>query len=119
MEQEKKPGLAGLELLFLAAAVSVLAVVTALAFWFAVPLSVSPPQKACSSVPLIEAVRVDLNTASVEALCTLPGVGEKKACAIVELRLRNGAFRQLSDLLAIPGITQDLLDSWQGLVTLS
>ena len=48
--------------------------------------------------------RVALNRAGVGELMRLPGVGAKRAAAIVELRQRLGRFRQLNDLLRIKGI---------------
>ena len=47
---------------------------------------------------------VDLNTATVEQLDALPGVGPSIAGAIVEHRARNGRFRSVDDLLDVPGI---------------
>lgn len=49
----------------------------ALVFWFAVPLKGHTGQTA-KPEPMIQAARVDLNTAGLDALCTLPGIGEKK-----------------------------------------
>lgn len=85
----------------------------ALAVGFAVPLE-GPAAAAGASVPLAQAAVVDLNTAGLQALCTLPGVGEKRAQAILDLRSQLGAFRQMSDLLVIPGITPRLLEQWEG-----
>ena len=47
---------------------------------------------------------VDLNTADVAALDSLPGVGPATARAIIEERARRGGFRSTRDLLRIPGI---------------
>ena len=48
--------------------------------------------------------RVILNLAGALELQRLPGVGAKRAAAIVELRRRLGRFRRPSDLLRIKGI---------------
>ncbi len=48
--------------------------------------------------------RIVLNVATAEELDRLPGVGRKRAEAIVALRTRLGKFRRLSDLLRIRGI---------------
>jgi len=48
--------------------------------------------------------RVILNRAGLVELQRLPGVGAKRAAAIVELRQRLGRFRRPSDLLRIKGI---------------
>ena len=58
--------------------------------------------------------RVNINTASVEELQTLFGIGEGKANAIVEYRQQNGLFAREEDLLLVPGIgpktLEDLLE---------
>lgn len=47
---------------------------------------------------------VNLNTATVEQLLTLPGIGPSKAQAIVETRQKIGGFKKLEDLLRVKGI---------------
>ena len=48
--------------------------------------------------------RIILNLATVDDLVRLPGIGRKRAKAIVALRQRLGKFRRLRDLLRIRGI---------------
>ena len=48
--------------------------------------------------------RLDLNRASAKELEMLPGIGEKRALAIIETRARLGGFEALEDLLDVPGI---------------
>ena len=47
---------------------------------------------------------IDINTASVEELDTLPGIGPKTAQAIVEYRETQGKFTSAEDLLQVRGI---------------
>lgn len=47
---------------------------------------------------------IDLNTADLAALDSLPGVGPATARAILEERARRGGFRSIRDLLRVPGI---------------
>jgi competence protein ComEA len=47
---------------------------------------------------------VDLNTATLADLDTLPGVGPSTAEKIIEFRTRVGRFRNVSQLLEVPGI---------------
>ena len=47
---------------------------------------------------------VDLNTADLASLDSLPGVGPATARAILEERARRGGFRSTRDLLRVPGI---------------
>jgi competence protein ComEA len=48
--------------------------------------------------------KVILNQASAEDLRHLPGVGPKRADAIMSLRARLGRFKQINDLLRVKGI---------------
>ena len=47
---------------------------------------------------------VNVNTASVEELQVLPGVGESRARAIVELRKQRGGLKSLDDLRDVKGL---------------
>ncbi len=47
---------------------------------------------------------VDLNTADLPTLQTLPGIGHSRAEAIVLQRLRHGPLRQLEELDRVDGI---------------
>lgn len=49
-------------------------------------------------------VLVNINLATVSELMTVPGIGKKKAQAIVAYRDTNGSFNSLDDLLNIEGI---------------
>ena len=50
------------------------------------------------------ASRVNINTASVDQLTALPGVGPKLAARIVEHRQKSGAFKTTQELLNVRGI---------------
>ena len=47
---------------------------------------------------------IDLNTADLAALDSLPGIGPATARAILEERASRGGFRSTRDLLRVPGI---------------
>jgi competence protein ComEA len=49
---------------------------------------------------------LNLNTATVRELQTLPGVGPALAKKIVEFRTKKGGFKRIEDLLAVPGISE-------------
>ncbi len=57
-----------------------------------------------SSSGMTEDGKVILNLASVADLRHLPGVGQKRADAILALRTRLGHFKQVNDLLRVKGI---------------
>jgi len=54
--------------------------------------------------------RLDLNTASAEELELLPGIGPKKAEAVLAWRDTNGRFSRVEDLLEIKGIGERTLE---------
>ena len=53
---------------------------------------------------------VDINTAGLEELMSLPGVGEKRAQAILDYRAEHGPFRYVEDLIRVEGIGEGLLE---------
>jgi competence protein ComEA len=62
---------------------------------------------------------VFLNTATLEDLRRLPGIGEKRATAIMALRARlGGRFRAVEDLLKVKGIGRTALKRLRPLVRL-
>ena len=112
-EQKKR------ELLFLLFTAVVIALCTALAFRFAVPLRGDSQETLPDLRELTEYLWVDLNTVDEAALSTLPGVGPQLAARITEYRRQNGPFAQVEDVVLVPGITQEMLDSWTGQVYVS
>lgn len=47
---------------------------------------------------------INLNTATVDQLTTLPGVGQKTAALIIEYRTKTGGFKKIEELMNIKGI---------------
>jgi len=54
---------------------------------------------------------IDINTANVAELETLPGIGPATAAAIVEHRERHGPYASVDDLEAVRGIGPAKLDA--------
>lgn len=51
---------------------------------------------------------VNINTASSDELCTLPGIGESKAADIIAYREKHGAFSSKEDIMKVGGIKESL-----------
>lgn len=98
---------------FLLAGAAALALLCALAFWFAVPFA--PAEARPAAAPLEQAAWVDVNHADAAALCTLPGIGEQKARAILEYRAQNGPFASVEAVAEVPGITTKTVAGWGSL----
>lgn len=60
---------------------------------------------------------VNVNTASVTELDTLPGVGEVIAQRIVDYRTANGPFSSVDQLIEVSGIGESTLESMRESVT--
>lgn len=53
---------------------------------------------------------LDLNTATIDELQQLPGIGPGTAKAIVQFRQKSGPFQRVEDLLVIHGISKARLE---------
>ena len=71
---------------------------------------------AAAGAPAAPAGPVHLNTATLEQLDTLPGVGPVTAQKIVDYREKHGAFSSVDELDAVPGIGPARLDTLRDLV---
>ncbi|MBO7387458.1 MAG: helix-hairpin-helix domain-containing protein [Lachnospiraceae bacterium] len=63
-----------------------------------------------SGVPKTESGKVNINTAGVEELCTLSGIGEARAKVIISYRDSNGPFGSIEDIMNVSGIKQASFD---------
>src|SRR4029077_6340635 len=75
--------------------------------------SVAAAQKKPPSKP------IDLNTASIEQLQQLPGIGPATAKAIIRFREKSGPLKRVEDLLAIHGISKARLEKLRPYVTVT
>ena len=61
--------------------------------------------------------KVNINTASVEQLAALPGIGEKLAARIVEQRQKSGSFKTVQELMTVRGIGEKNLAKLEAQLT--
>jgi len=59
---------------------------------------------------------LDLNTATLEQLDALPGIGPTTAQKILDYRQAHGPFHSVADLDAVPGIGRGRIEQLKGLV---
>ena len=57
-----------------------------------------------------EVKKVNINTASIEELLSLDGIGEKYAERIIRYREQNGDFKNPEDILNVKGIGEKIYE---------
>lgn len=65
----------------------------------------------------MQSAMVNINSADLKQLIKLPGVGKKKAQAIIDYREANGDFASLEDLAKVKGVGKKMLAKLDGKVT--
>lgn len=60
---------------------------------------------------------VNLNTASEEQLCTLPGIGSSKAKSIIAYREEHGSFDRIESVMNVAGIKDGLFQKIKAYIT--
>ena len=62
--------------------------------------------------------KININTATVEELCTLSGIGTSLAQKIVDYRTQNGPFSSIEDIKNVPGIGDALFNKIKDNITI-
>jgi competence protein ComEA len=55
--------------------------------------------------------KVDINTASVDQLTKVKGIGPAKAKAIIEYRTKNGSFKSVEELSKVKGFGEKAINA--------
>lgn len=74
----------------------------------AIPILPTPAAQLTSGT-VSSGAPININTADVDALCTLPGIGPVIAQRIVDYRQQNGPFALVEDVTRVSGIGQATL----------
>lgn len=91
----------------------IFAVLSLLLVCFAAPMSFAEADtNAGTEIANLETVNI--NTADIETLAQLEGIGEKKAQAIVAWREENGKFVSVEQLVEVSGIGAATLEANRG-----
>lgn len=61
--------------------------------------------------------KVNINSANLDNLTQLPGIGKKTAQRIIDFRKANGNFKNPEDILNVKGIGQKKFDKLKSLLT--
>lgn len=67
--------------------------------------------------PAAENGKVDLNSAGMDELMTLNGIGESRAKAIMEYRTKEGPFQGIEEIMLVPGIKEGIFSKIKDQIT--
>lgn len=61
--------------------------------------------------------KININTASLDELMTLPGIGEQKASRIIEYRTAYGDFFSTDEIMEVSGIGDKIYENIKDMIT--
>lgn len=74
-------------------------------------------QESGSSSAQAKTQTVNINTADVQTLCTLSGIGEAKAQKIIDYRNSNGSFKSADEIMNVSGIGEKTYENIKDSIT--
>ena len=77
----------------------------------------SAPQTTQKPVTSQSNGKININTADIYTLMTLPGIGETYAQRILDYRQANGPFAEITDIKNVEGIGEKRFDGIKDLIT--
>jgi competence protein ComEA len=81
--------------------------------------SPQPAKPAAAKAKATASNPVNLNSASVAQLQTLPGIGASAAQRIVDYRQKNGSFKKIEELMNVKGIGEKSFLKLKPLITVT
>ena len=70
----------------------------------AAPLFAQRATKPPVAATVVSTEIINLNTATVAQIATLPGIGAKTADLVVQYRTKNGPFKKIEEIMNVRGI---------------
>lgn len=73
---------------------------------------------ACYKEEVKDNNKININTATINELMNLDGIGEAKAKQIIEYRTKNGNFKDIKDIMKVKGISETLYSKFKENITI-